>query len=261
MVETISYFSRASDRGVPNYQNLDDGRDLAQVAPGGSRASAGEPSSATDSASQNPATVISFSQTALNLMAAMQSSSSGISTDRFDRAMTSEQADQRAAQLSNSFAGEDALQLDKVKVELSYLNRLEQNRDTYTAALERLQAAHAKMRDTPPKTAVTLNAADTAKALKMLKDAGRTLTIPGSKDGTYGFIQDGIQYNFKGDGTVTAQQEGVATSADAQQEWLARIEDSMSHISSFLTDTSARREALTTERDALIAKLPPAANA
>ena len=56
-------------------------------------------------------------------------------------------------------------------------------------------------------------------------------------------------------------QEGVATSADAQKEWLARLEASMSHISGFLSDTSARREALTTQRDALIARLTPAADA
>lgn len=91
----------------------------------------------------------------------------------------------------------------------------------------------------------------------MLKDAGRTLTIPGGKDGGYGFVQDGVQYNFKGDGTVTAQQEDVATSPQAQQEWLARLENSINHVSGFLTDTSARRDALTAQRNALVAKVKP----
>lgn len=259
MVGTISYFSRAGDTGVPNYQDLGNRRDLNHLARNGAVAS--DPAfSHAGSASPTSATVISFSSDALNRIAEMHSSGSGISMAGFDRAMTSEQADQRAAQLYNSFASEDAMQLGRVKLELSYLNRQEQARDTNTAMLQRLQASYAKIRDTPPKAAVTLNAADTAKALKMLKDAGRTLIIPGGKNGSYGFVQDGLQYNFMAGGKVTVQQEGVATSADTQKKWLAELENSMKYMSGLLADTSARRESLMTQRDTLIAKLPPAAN-
>jgi hypothetical protein len=256
MVEIISPNSRVTDAGFPIYQNQNGNRPVGQIAPNGRSALSGASSPSDGSGSQDAATVISFSAAALDRLTAMQSeAATGISMARFDRSMTSEEADQRGAQLSNSFAA------DKVKVELSYLNRLEQNRDNYAAALKRLEASYAKMRDTPPKAAVTLNAADTAKALQMLKDAGRILTIPGGKEGSYIFGKDGIQYNFKGDGTVTARQAGVATSVEAQTEMLAMMKDSMSHISDFLTDTSARREALTTQRDALLAKLTPVADA
>jgi hypothetical protein len=52
---------------------------------------------------------------------------------------TSEEADQPAEQGSNSM--DDVLNLAQVKAELSYLNRLEQRRETNVASLKRLKEA------------------------------------------------------------------------------------------------------------------------
>jgi hypothetical protein len=52
---------------------------------------------------------------------------------------TSEQADQPVPQGSNSM--DDALNLDQVTAELSYLNRLEERREINVASLKRLKEA------------------------------------------------------------------------------------------------------------------------
>ena len=53
--------------------------------------------------------------------------------------MAFEEADQPAAQGSNEM--DDAVNLARVKAELSYLNRLEQRRETKVASLKRLKEA------------------------------------------------------------------------------------------------------------------------
>jgi hypothetical protein len=142
-------------------------------------------------------------------------------------------------------------QLHDLNLKISEIDRTEDARDSNTAALAHLQESYKKLRDTPPKPAVLLNAADTEKALQMLKDAGVALKIPG-KDGNFGYVKDGIQYMFRGDGTVTTQEEGVATSFEMQQKMLSSDQEAMSYYSNQLQDTSATRAALVAQRNALL---------
>jgi hypothetical protein len=107
------------------------------------------------------------------------------------------------------------------------------------------------MLNSPISPEVTLNAADRAKALQMLKDAGRTLP-PLGPNFTYGFVKDGIQYNFRGDGTVTTRKEGIATSVEDQQKSLATRRGMMDLISSDIRDNSDARASLIAQRDALM---------
>ncbi|MDB5578221.1 MAG: hypothetical protein JWR80_3397 [Bradyrhizobium sp.] len=130
----------------------------------------------------------------------------------------------------------------QVQAKLRDLDQLDKARAANEEALKNLQSSYDRMRDTAPKAAVVLNADDTAKALQMLKDAGRTLSIP--KGGTYGYVQDGIQYMFKSDGTVTTQQEGVATSPAGQQEALAKFSGTLAYFQNQLRDTAPERAAL-----------------
>jgi TolA-binding protein len=60
-------------------------------------------------------------------------------------AKTSEEADQPAEQGSNSM--DDVLNLAQVKAELSYLNRLEERRETNVASLKRLKEARDALLD------------------------------------------------------------------------------------------------------------------
>ena len=146
------------------------------------------------------------------------------------------------------------MELKQLEMKLGALDRLEEARARNTEHLKRLEASYKRMRDTPPKAAVKLNAEDTRKALQMLKDAGRTPVYPG-KDGNYSYVAGGVQYMFKGDGTVMVQQEGVATSPQSQQEMLATMDRSLARLHEWLRDTSGERAALVTQRDALLGRI------
>ncbi|MDB5656568.1 MAG: hypothetical protein JWQ94_4181 [Tardiphaga sp.] len=144
-------------------------------------------------------------------------------------------------------------ELKDLELKLGALDRLEEARSRNNEALQHLRASYKKLRDTPPKAAVKLNAEDTEKALQMLKDAGRTLIYPG-KDGSYGYVEDGVQYNFKGDGTVTVQEEGVATSPQTQRQLFAAMDESMERLHDWLRDTSGERATLLSQREALLSR-------
>jgi hypothetical protein len=140
--------------------------------------------------------------------------------------------------------------LAELEMKLGLLDRLEDMRAGRAESLKNLEASYIKMRDTPPKAAVKLDAKGVEKALKMLKDAGVALRIPG-KDGNFGYGQDGVIYMFKGDGTVTAEENGVATSLENQQRALSQMDDMRVRLHDWLRDTSAERAALVAQRDAL----------
>ena len=184
---------------------------------------------------QRPATLVTLSQTARALLDQADSTPTPRVVEMPAGGMTSEQ-------VHNMF------KVSKIEMELGRLDRLDEMRETYTGFLERTQASYAKVRDTPPKAAVLLNAEETEKALKMLSDAGRT---PGGE--SYGFLKDGLQYNFKDDGTVTVQEQGVATSKEMQRSIMESSEKSMSMYSELLEDTSGKRSELNAQRDALLA--------
>ena len=153
------------------------------------------------------------------------------------------------------FLGSNARQRDgvppPVNSQLTLLDLQDARQETNKADIGRLQKSYDKMLNSPISPEVTLNAADTAKALQMLKDAGRTLP-PLGPNFTYGFVKDGIQYNFRGDGTVTTRKEGIATSVEDQQEFLAARRAMMDLISSDIRDNSDARTSLIAQRDALM---------
>jgi hypothetical protein len=130
----------------------------------------------------------------------------------------------------------------QVQSKLRDLDQLDKAHAANQEALKNLQSSYDTMRDNAPKAPVALNAEGTAKALQMLKDAGRILSIP--RGGNYGYVQDGIQYMFKSDGTVTTQQEGVATSLAGQQEALAKFAGTLAYFQNQLRDTAPERAAL-----------------
>ncbi|MEH2516310.1 hypothetical protein V1279_001883 [Bradyrhizobium sp. AZCC 1610] len=198
---------------------------------------------------RGPATQVSLSQDALDhLMAALkqgpdaaQQALDAYSQTAKDRFQAGIQAIHHQAELAN------------VSFRLTMLDLQDTRQDTNKAGIERLQKSYDKMLNSPISPLVTLNAADTAKALQMLKDAGRTLP-PLGPDVTYGFVKDGIQYNFRGDGTVTTRKEGIATSVEDQQEALASIRAMMDFMSSDIRDNSGARANLIAQRDALMGK-------
>jgi hypothetical protein len=200
----------------------------------------------TDS-DRGPATQVSLSQDALGrLMAAFKqgpdAAQQGLDTwsqaseDRFQGQMR---------------AMDRRVELAKINSQLTLLDLQDARQDTNKAGIGRLQKSYDKMLNSPISPEVTLNAADTAKALQMLKDAGRTLP-PLGPDVTYGFVSGGIQYNFRGDGTVTTRKEGIATSVEDQQKSLAATRSMMDFISRDIRDNSDARASLIAQRDALI---------
>jgi hypothetical protein len=185
-----------------------------------------------------------------------------LSQDALDRLMAAfKQGPDAAQQAINALsqAGEDRFQahmqaMDR-RVELAKINSqltLLDLQDANKAGLRELQEGYDKMLNSPISPEVTLNAADTAKALQMLKDAGRTLP-PLGPNFTYGFVKDGIQYNFQGDGTVTTRKEGIATSVEDQQKSLATRRAMMDLISIDIRDNSDARTSLIAQRDAIAA--------
>jgi len=188
-----------------------------------------------------------------------------LSQDALDRLMAAFKQGPDAAQQALdawSQAGEDRFQGDiktahrrgelaKINSQLTLLDLQDARQDTNKAGLRELQEGYDKMLNSPISPEVTLNAADSAKALQMLKDAGRTLP-PLGPNVTYGFVKDGIQYNFRGDGTVTTRKEGIATSVEDQQKSLATRRAMMDLISSDIRDNRDARASLIAQRDALM---------
>ena len=187
------------------------------------------------------------------------------SQDALDRLMAAFKQGPDAAQQALdawSQAGEDRFQGDiktahrrgelaKINSQLTLLDLQDARQDTNKAGLRELQEGYDKMLNSPISPEVTLNAADSAKALQMLKDAGRTLP-PLGPNVTYGFVKDGIQYNFRGDGTVTTRKEGIATSVEDQQKSLAARRSMMDILSSDIRDNSDARANLIAQRAALM---------
>lgn len=188
---------------------------------------------------RGPPTLLSLSQRALDrLMSAHQAMDDWSQTakDRFQEQIN---------------ASHRQLELANISSQLTLLDLQDARQDTNKAAIVSLQKSYDKTLNSPISPLVTLNAAETAKALQMLKDAGRTLP-PLGPDVTYGFVKDGIQYNFRGDGMVTTRKEGIATSVEDQQATLASKRAMMAFISSDMRDNSNARASLIAQRDALM---------
>jgi hypothetical protein len=159
---------------------------LAYTALDGDDSSKQSASNATpNDGDRGPATQVSLSQDALDrlLAAAKQGPDAA-----------------RQAMDAWSQAGEDRFQavtkavnrrgeLIKINTQLTLLDLQDARQAANKAALIRLQKSNDKMLNSPISPEVTLNAADTAKALQMLKDAGRTLP-PLGPNVTYGFVKD-----------------------------------------------------------------------
>lgn len=210
---------------------------LAYTALDGDGRSKQPASNATpDDSDRGPATQVSLSQDALDRLLA-----------------AAKQGPDAASQAMNALsqAGHRRGELAKINSQLTLLDLQDARQETNKAGIGRLQKSYDKMLNSPISPEVTLNAADAAKALQMLKDAGRTLP-PLGPNVTYGFVKDGIQYNFRGDGTVTTRKEGIATSVEDQQKSLATRRAMMDLISRDIRDNSDARASLIAQRDALM---------
>jgi hypothetical protein len=224
MVSAVS--SQPATSNPLAYTALDGGNNAKQPA-----------SNATpDDSDRGPATQVSLSQDALDRLLA-----------------AAKQSPDAASQAMNALsqAGHRRGELAKINSQLTLLDLQDARQDTNKAGIGRLQKSYDKMLNSPISPEVTLNAADAAKALQMLKDAGRTLP-PLGPNVTYGFVKDGIQYNFRGDGTVTTRKEGIATSVEDQQKSLAATRSMMDFISRDIRDNSDARANLIAQRDALM---------
>jgi hypothetical protein len=203
----------------------------------------------TDS-DRGPATQVSLSQDALDRLKAAFKQGPDAAQQGLD---TWSQAgeDRLAAVQAHSDEIHRQFAIDQVNLQLKMLDQQDARQETNRAGIGSLQKSYDKMLNSPISPEVTLNAADAAKALQMLKDAGRTLP-PLSPNATYGFVKDGIQYNFRGDGTVTTRKEGIATSVEDQQKSLAATRSMMDFISSDIRDNSTSRANLIAQRDVLM---------
>ncbi|MEH2541221.1 MULTISPECIES: hypothetical protein [unclassified Bradyrhizobium] len=201
----------------------------------------------TNDSDRGPATQVSLSQDALDRLMAAFKQGPDAAQQAVDAASQASEDRFQATIKAVHRRGE----LAKINSQLALLDLQDARQDTNKTGIERLQKSYDKMLNSPISPEVTLNPAETAKALKMLKDAGRTLP-PLGPNVTYGFVKDGIQYNFRGDGTVTTRKEGIATSVEDQQEALASLRAMMDFISSDIRDNSDARATLIAQRDALM---------
>jgi hypothetical protein len=221
---------------------------LAYTALDGDDSSKQPASNATpDDSDRGPATQVSLSQDALDrLMAAFKQG-----PDAAQQAMDTWSQASEDHFRANISAMDRWGELAKINSQLTLLDLQDARQDTNKAGLRELQKGYDKMLNSPISPEVTLNAVDAAKALRMLKDAGRTLP-PLGPNVTYGFVKDGIQYNFRGDGTVTTRKEGIATSVEDQQKSLAARRSMMDILSSDIRDNSDARANLIAQRAALM---------
>jgi len=235
MVSAVS--SQAATSNPLAYTALDGGNNAKQPA-----------SNATpDDSDRGPATQVSLSQDALDrLMAAFKQG-----PDAAQQAMDTWSQASEDHFRANITAMDRWGELAKINSQLTLLDLQDARQDTNKAGLRELQKGYDKMLNSPISPEVTLNAVDAAKALRMLKDAGRTLP-PLGPNVTYGFVKDGIQYNFRGDGTVTTRKEGIATSVEDQQKSLAARRSMMEILSSDIRDNSDARANLIAQRAALM---------
>ena len=142
---------------------------------------------------RGPATQVSLSQDALDrLMAAFKQG-----PDAAQQALNawSQTAEDRFQAHMQSI--DRQVELMKINSQLRMLDLQDARQDTNKAGIGQLQKSYDKMLNSPISPEVTLNAADTAKALQMLKDAGRILPSLGPNF-TYGFVKDGIQTQISG---------------------------------------------------------------
>lgn len=146
------------------------------------------------------------------------------------------------------------MEVAQINARIHMLDAQEERRSHNEDMLARLQASYAKMASTPPKAAVELTKDQIAEVLKKAEAQGygKSLSAIGSVDNV-GIVMDGKQYNFHKDGTVTMQDEGVATSLAQQQKMLASMQGIMDRVSKDLADTSQERSTLVAQRDALLA--------
>jgi hypothetical protein len=235
MVSAVS--SQPATSNPLAYTALDGGNNAKQPA-----------SNATpDDSDRGPATQVSLSQDALDrLMAAFKQG-----PDAAQQAMDTWSQASEDHFRANISAMDRWGELAKINSQLTLLDLQDARQDTNKAGLRELQKGYDKMLNSPISPEVTLNAVDAAKALRMLKDAGRTLP-PLGPNVTYGFVKDGIQYNFRGDGTVTTRKEGIATSVEDQQKSLAARRSMMDILSSDIRDNSDARANLIAQRAALM---------
>jgi len=210
---------------------------------GGNNAKQLASNAAPDDSNRGPATQVSLSQDALEqLLAAVEQGPDAARQAMDAWSQTAEDRFQAAHRRG---------ELAKINSQLTLLDLQDARQETNKAGIGRLQKSYDKMLNSPISPEVTLNAADAAKALQMLKDAGRTLP-PLGPNVTYGFVKDGIQCNFRGDGTVTTRKEGIATSVEDQQKSLAATRSMMDFISSDIRDNSAARANFIAQRDVLM---------
>lgn len=190
---------------------------------------------APDSQDRGPATEVSWSQKARDRLAA------ATEVDPAARLHVIEDAVRRKFELS------------QIDAQLYLLEQQDAAQPYFKARLKGLQAVLDRWINSPLSPEVTLDDKEAAKALQMLKEAGHALPAL-SGDMTYGFIKDGIQYNFRAGGKVTAHKEGVATSVEGQRRGAEDFRNQIQVASRDIRDNTAERADLIARREALNAQ-------
>jgi hypothetical protein len=121
---------------------------------------------------------------------------------------------------------------------------------TFTATLQRMKESYAHWQNAKPVPAVQLTDAQIADILKKVASQGIDPSKIGGAD-NYIFGYEGMQYTFKKDGTAWVNEGGIPTSEAQKQGGLRAMEESMRNVRSRMQDTSAAREGLIAQLNAL----------
>ncbi len=246
---------------------------LAYLAPADDdSATQSAPVATSDDSDRNPATQVSLSQEAKNhlvdhLIADFKQSpdTARKTLDAFsqasaDRLAAIEQTSQvqhalGQASLDAVHAQMDAIHhqfaIDQVDHQLKMLDRQDETNKAFTATLQRLKESYTHWQNAKPVPAVQLTDAQIADILKKVASQGIDPSKIGGAD-NYIFGYEGMQYTFKKDGTAWVNEGGIPTSEAQKHGGLRAMEKSMRNMHSRIQDTSAAREGLIAQRNALM---------
>lgn len=207
-------------------------------------------SSATPNESQRgPATEVSWSQDALNLLRNAFNQGPDAAKQAFD-AFAQAGADRMAEVQARFDAVHHQMAIKQVQHQLERLDWQDRMNEQFSAARKRMDESRTKWQNAKPVPAVQLTEAEIADVLKKAAPLGYDPSKIGGYD-TYSFGIDGWQYTFKKDGTAWKHEGGIPTSEAQKQGGLIAMSDSMAYMSSKIQDTNAARASFTAQLNEL----------
>jgi hypothetical protein len=193
------------------------------------------PDATANDTDRGPATQVSVSQASKNLLVAAEQSGQGI--------------------LDAYQAGSDAIHkqwdTNQVSFQLKMLDQQDSINESITVSLKSQREDLDKWMNTEPVPAVQLTEAQIAEILKKVASRGIDPSKIGSAD-NYSFGDDGKLYTFKKDGTAWVNEAGVPTSEEQKKYVYPKVIESMAYQATRIQDTSAARESLTAQLNALM---------